>query len=881
MNRAAGPAAGGLSDLAADWPRLNALLDEALSLPAPERAAWLRVLPAEHAALKDTLARLLDVRAGIETGDFLGTLPRLDGAAGEGGEVADPGAAKAGDEVGPYRLVRELGEGGMGSVWLAERADGQLKRQVALKLPRLSWARGLAERMARERDILATLAHPHIARLYDAGVDRLGRPWLALEYVQGRPIDAYAKAEGLTVRQRVELLLQVCEAVAYAHSRLVIHRDLKPSNILVTGDGQVRLLDFGIAKLMQGEREAAASTELTQFAGRALTLRYASPEQVRGEALGTATDVYSLGVVAFEVLAGVGPYSAPANAPAELQASIERGDLPRASDRAPDPPTRLALRGDLDAVLAKALAHQPARRYAGVASLAHDLRRYLDGDPVAARRPLPGERWLRWLRRQRAPLLVGIAALLILSVGLGAGPAVLVGMVAAAGAGVAWRQALLARRGREQAEAAARRAERVRDGLLRVFDLGANPQDGRLAHQMTLKEALDAARSQVTAQLVHLPGDQVVVLEALAAVYEQLDLAAENMALLDEAIAAAERLPPLDEDAQQQRLSLLARRLSAAFFHQRFDGFDRALADFEALLEARGESASARRADAIYYRVRREQMLGGPGPGAIAGRLAEAEAMYARYAPAAPTRQHALALAVQAALAALRLDDAERFASMGIELARRALGESAGLGNALSVRGVVRLRAGRWSGARQDLEAARAEYLRHAGPDHFLTAQNDVYLGHAMVGAGEEAAGLAMARAAAALISRLRRGEVKEAQVLERLGAAELQAGNLDAARVSLSRALEVWRAHPQLAPEVPAETLALQALVAVRLGDAAAARDSLADLEAVLAAASASRGDPLPRLKRMHDEAAAAVDGLTPPRAASPPPAPAAPAGR
>jgi serine/threonine-protein kinase len=881
MNRAAGPAAGGLSDLAADWPRLNALLDEALSLPAPERAAWLRVLPAEHAALKDTLARLLDVRAGIETGDFLGTLPRLDGAAGEGGEVADPGAAKAGDEVGPYRLVRELGEGGMGSVWLAERADGQLKRQVALKLPRLSWARGLAERMARERDILATLAHPHIARLYDAGVDRLGRPWLALEYVQGRPIDAYAKAEGLTVRQRVELLLQVCEAVAYAHSRLVIHRDLKPSNILVTGDGQVRLLDFGIAKLMQGEREAAASTELTQFAGRALTLRYASPEQVRGEALGTATDVYSLGVVAFEVLAGVGPYAAPPHAPAELQASIERGDLPRASDRAPDPPTRLALRGDLDAVLAKALAHQPARRYAGVASLAHDLRRYLDGDPVAARRPLPGERWLRWLRRQRAPLLVGIAALLILSVGLGAGPAVLVGMVAAAGAGVAWRQALLARRGREQAEAAARRAERVRDGLLRVFDLGANPQDGRLAHQMTLKEALDAARSQVTAQLVHLPGDQVVVLEALAAVYEQLDLAAENMALLDEAIAAAERLPPLDEDAQQQRLSLLARRLSAAFFHQRFDGFDRALADFEALLEARGESASARRADAIYYRVRREQMLGGPGPGAIAGRLAEAEAMYARYAPAAPTRQHALALAVQAALAALRLDDAERFASMGIELARRALGESAGLGNALSVRGVVRLRAGRWSGARQDLEAARAEYLRHAGPDHFLTAQNDVYLGHAMVGAGEEAAGLAMARAAAALISRLRRGEVKEAQVLERLGAAELQAGNLDAARVSLSRALEVWRAHPQLAPEVPAETLALQALVAVRLGDAAAARDSLADLEAVLAAASASRGDPLPRLKRMHDEAAAAVDGLTPPRAASPPPAPAAPAGR
>ncbi|MFY7901455.1 MAG: serine/threonine-protein kinase, partial [Rubrivivax sp.] len=306
MNRAAGPAAGGLSDLAADWPRLNALLDEALSLPAPERAAWLRVLPAEHMALKDTLARLLDVRAGIETGDFLGTLPRLDGAAGEGGEVADPGAAKAGDEVGPYRLVRELGEGGMGSVWLAERADGQLKRQVALKLPRLTWARGLAERMARERDILATLEHPHIARLYDAGVDRLGRPWLALEYVRGRPIDEHARERALDTSARVRLLLQVCEAVAYAHGRLVIHRDLKPSNILVSDEGVVKLLDFGIAKLALADGPAPP-TALTERVGRAMTLDYASPEQLRGEALTTSSDVYSLGVVAYELLAGVRP----------------------------------------------------------------------------------------------------------------------------------------------------------------------------------------------------------------------------------------------------------------------------------------------------------------------------------------------------------------------------------------------------------------------------------------------------------------------------------------------------------------------------------------------------------------------------------------------
>jgi tRNA A-37 threonylcarbamoyl transferase component Bud32 len=281
------------------WPAVSALLDEALALDPAERDTFVQQLDGERAQYRDTLRQLLAQATGVETGDFLATLPRIAAA---GPVATDPlGEPASGAMVGPYRLLSELGAGGMGTVWLAERADGTLKRKVALKLPRLAWGRGLAERMARERDILASLEHPHIARLYDAGVDQHGRPYLALEYVEGQPIDVYAKERALSVRTS-----SICccrsAAVAFAHSRLVVHRDLKPTNILVTADGQVRLLDFGIAKLMEGDR--TQETQLTQVAGRALTLDYASPEQIKGEPIGTASDVYSLGVVAYELLTG-------------------------------------------------------------------------------------------------------------------------------------------------------------------------------------------------------------------------------------------------------------------------------------------------------------------------------------------------------------------------------------------------------------------------------------------------------------------------------------------------------------------------------------------------------------------------------------------------
>ncbi|WP_280151620.1 serine/threonine-protein kinase [Piscinibacter sp. XHJ-5] len=400
---------------AEQWPEIDQLLDDALDLDATERAAWLASLPDTPA--KAVLARLLAQQARVESANFLGTLPRLSAEAlAHLDDVTAALAPQPGDLVGPWRLLGELGQGGMGAVWLAERADGSLKRQVALKLPNRSWDAALAERMLRERDILATLTHPHIARLYDAGFDEQGRPFLALEYVDGRPIDEHVRGQQLPVKAIIGLLLQVAAAVAHAHSRLVIHRDLKPSNILVDAQGEVRLLDFGIAKLMEGER--TEDTALTRAAGRALTLEYASPEQVRGEPLSTASDVYSLGVVAYELLAGCRPYRLRRGTPAELEDAIASVDPPRASEAATDRVVRRALRGDLDAILNKALKKRADARYATVTALAEDLQRHLDGHAVLAR---PDSRWYvarKFVARHRVPVAAVAGMFAALAIGM-------------------------------------------------------------------------------------------------------------------------------------------------------------------------------------------------------------------------------------------------------------------------------------------------------------------------------------------------------------------------------------------------------------------------------------------------------------------------------
>jgi eukaryotic-like serine/threonine-protein kinase len=425
------------------WPALSPHLDALLDMTATRRPARLDELRAEDPALADDLAALLASLDTIEREAFL-EAPALP-----------PPAALEGQVVGAYKIERELGEGGMGSVWLARRTDGRFEGVVAIKFLHAGLVpRADAERFAREGRILARLAHPHIARLIDAGMHtpnagRIGgpQPYLVLEFVDGLPIDQHCAHYTLELAARLKLFLDVLDAVAHAHNRLILHRDLKPTNILVTAGGDVKLLDFGIAKLL---REATGSptappseaTELTRRAGRAFTLQYAAPEQLQDGEVTTATDVYALGVLLYVLLGGRHPTAGTTSAPLDqMRATLDRQPR-RLSDTVlrhggPDAQRQARpLRGDLDTIVAKALKKAPNERYANAEALANDLRRHLAHEPISARRDTAAYVLAKFIRRHRAGVAAGL----------------LVGLALAVGAGVAMHEAAEARRQQGQAE---------------------------------------------------------------------------------------------------------------------------------------------------------------------------------------------------------------------------------------------------------------------------------------------------------------------------------------------------------------------------------------------------------------------------------------------
>jgi serine/threonine-protein kinase len=454
---------------------------------------------------------------------------RVDDLADSWREPWSVGAAPAeGRRIGPYRLCEILGAGGMGTVWLAERDDDQFAQRVALKLLRAEAnTPELRRRFRNERQILARLTHPNIARLHDGGITDDGRPWFAMELVEGLPLDRFCEERGLAVRERIRLLLRACDAVEHAHRNLIVHRDLKPSNVLVTADGEVRLLDFGIAKLLEPE---TGDDSATRTGVRAMTPDYASPEQVRGRPVTTASDVYSLGVILYELLAGRRPYSVAGLPPSEAERVICGEDAPAPSDAAGEPARRRVLAGDLDTIAAKALQKEPERRYRSVAELHEDLRRFLDGRPVLASPDTTSYRLRKFLRRHRWGVAAGAAVALSLVAGI---------------AGTAWQ----ARRAGAQAELAAGerdRARQVTDVLIDMFEAADPLRAGGDA--VPARTVLDRGRAWLDDAPDQDPAVRATLMLTMGKAYGNLALYEEAESLVTAALRERRALAGTDED---------------------------------------------------------------------------------------------------------------------------------------------------------------------------------------------------------------------------------------------------------------------------------------------------------------------------------------------
>jgi serine/threonine-protein kinase len=458
----------------------------------------------------------------------------------------------AGESVGRYRVIRSVGRGGMASVWLAEREDGLFQRQVALKIvrPGLDTADVLG-RFRSERQILSSLEHANIARLYDGGSTADGRPFLALEYVEGQPIDAYCDGRACTVEDRLRLFVEVGRAVQFAHGRLIIHRDLKPSNILVDGDGVPKLLDFGIAKLLSPTDEVSHHT---RTGVQPLTLRYASPEQVRGEAVTTASDVFQLGTLLYLLVTSCFPYEtkdgtrwalqdAILNAPARLPSRVARGVSRDVARNRGTTPQRLArqLEGDLDTILLKALQKQPSKRYSTAIELVEDVLRHLEGRPIAARRSSAPYRVRKYFRRHpwAAPTLA--AATLV-----AAGYVVTVG-----------RHGRQLESERNLALAEATRATAVRDFLTDVFET-ARPDGG--GSSMSVSELVDRAADRIETEFSPHPSVLAELSRTLGSIYISLGNYGRAQDHLQRAVFLLEGEPA--GPGRSERLAMALERLA-------------------------------------------------------------------------------------------------------------------------------------------------------------------------------------------------------------------------------------------------------------------------------------------------------------------------------
>ena len=723
--------------------RVDELLDVLLDTPVEARAEYLVRNGNDDPAVLEEVESLL--RAAQQLGGFLATPARI-------GAEAPIEAIPPHMRVGAWQITRPIGRGGMGVVYEAVRAEGDFTQRVAIKLLR-NEAIAELERFHVERQILARLEHPGIARLYDGGIAPDGRPYMAMELVEGEPITEYCTRTHATLSQRMRLFTQVCEAVAYAHRNLVVHRDLKPANILVTGQGQVKLLDFGVAKLI-----AVDDGNLTRTAGAPLTPASAAPEQLLGAPVTTATDVYTLGLLLFELLTGTRPWS-PAGAPIAhaMRVVLER-PAPAPSVTAatvPNPPLppRL-LRGDFDAIVAKALRKEPAHRYETVDALKLDVERAVRGEAVFARTGARLYQFGRFMRRYRWGALAVIAVVLSLAVGLGA---------------AAW-QARRAQVERDAARRDASREEAVRYQLTRLF---RSAIADRGTQTTTAKAMIDASAQRVLREYRDDPHQAGEIVITLSELYDTLADVEGSGALLEGFLREADPKadPVIVADARQKFANIelmrgnvphAAQLLTQAeafwasvptrYAEERVEGLGLRARERRAAGDLNGAITTMRAAIdqrlALSGRVNRETAVLYNSFGIIltaAHRLGEALDAYRETLSIYQALGLGGEIDAQIVLANMgglqvrtgHLREAETMLAEAIQHERELAGRSGALASALGYYGRLMSLTDRPAQALATLAEATTVAVQYTGPASPLTVQNRLFLGEAQLTAGD------------------------------------------------------------------------------------------------------------------------------------------------
>jgi predicted Ser/Thr protein kinase len=717
--------------------RVDALLDDMFDLPDAERIANLRARRIEDSAVLAEVESLL--RSASASGGFLSMPPKPPA------EESIPDGT-LGLRLGAWRITRLLGRGGMGEVYEAARADGNFEQRVAIKLLQREAAAQM-ERFQAERQILARLDHPGIARLYDGGVTEDGRPFMTMEFVEGRSITEYCRITRASFEQRLALFIQVCDAVAYAHRNLIVHRDLKPSNILVTPNGSVKLLDFGIAKLLDAQR-----ARVTQAAATPMSPICAAPEQLTGGAVTTATDVYALGLLLFELLSGTHPWMGSETPILQAMRMVLQRPAPSLSRTAETQPTapvpvRL-LRGDLDAIVAKALRKEPGDRYATVEAIKLDVERAHRGEPVEAREGARLYVISRTLRRYRwAAAAVG-AVIVSLAVGLGV---------------AAW-QAEKAAQERDVARRDAAREEAVRYNLTGLFRAAISDQGSK---STTAKGMIDSSAQRVLKEYRDKPllAGQVVL--TLADLYGALEDVNGAASLLEGFLAQADSKadPFAVADARQKLANIELLRGHA-------DRAEALLGQAETLwrswpqqyAEERLEGAIATTRDAIAQRIalsghdNRETAVLFNSLAITLGTVNRVpEALKAYYETTAIYRALGLGDGLDAQIIvantgtlemrAGHLRDAESLLKSSVERERALAGDSAAVAAAMSYYGRLLSVTNRNEAAISVLRESVDMAARYAGPDSPVAIQARTFLGEALLGAGNQQAASTLAEA--------------------------------------------------------------------------------------------------------------------------------------